>query len=148
MAAPQSKLTPDTTTRITQAIRVGATYALAAQYGGVSYQTFRTWVKRGEAEIERRENPRVKPGSEQWDSEQAFVDFVQALRDAEGAAAVKWLALIDKAAEETWQAAAWKLERRYPRDYGRTVQEVSGKNGGEIPIRITWANEQGNDGDA
>lgn len=125
----QSKLTPDTQTRIVQAIRVGATYALASQFGGVSYQTFRTWVLRGEAEIERRENPRVKAGSEQWTGEQPFVDFVQALRDAEGAAAVKWLALIDKAAEETWQAAAWKLERRYPRDYGRTVQEVSGPDG-------------------
>jgi hypothetical protein len=30
--------------------------------------------------------------------------------------------LIDKAAGEgTWQAAAWKLERRYPESYGRTV---------------------------
>jgi len=136
MASPQSRLTPDTLTRVIQAIRVGATYELAAQYGGVSYRTFRNWVLRGEAEIERRENPRVKAGSEQWDGEQPFVDFVQALRDAEGAAAVKWLALIDKAADTTWQAAAWKLERRYPSDYGRTVQEVQGKDGGAIAISI------------
>ena len=36
-----------------------------------------------------------------------------------------WLAKIEQAANQGhWQAAAWKLERRYPQEYGRTVQNV------------------------
>jgi hypothetical protein len=49
---------------------------------------------------------------------------------------VKWLARIEQAASEHWQAAAWKLERRYPKDYGRSVQqhEVGGPDGGPLTI--------------
>lgn len=97
--AARSKLTPDVQERICQAIAIGATYDLAAKYGGVDYRTFHRW----------RESNR---------------QFCQAVEDAEGRAVVGWLAKIEKAANEgAWQAAAWKLERRYPADYGRTVQD-------------------------
>jgi len=111
-----SKLTPKTQERIIGAIRVGATYALAAQYGGISYDTFNNWM--------------IKGGNA---SRGKYFDFFNAVKSAEGDAAVKWLALIDKAAAETWQAAAWKLERRYPGDYGRTVQSV--EHSGRIDVR-------------
>ena len=124
MAGRPTKLTPAVQDRILQAVNVGATYELAAQYGGVAYSTFNNWMARGRAEIERRESPRVAEGSKQWDTEQLYVEFVEALKGAEGNAAIKWLALIDKAAVDTWQAAAWKLERRYPEDYGRQVQDL------------------------
>lgn len=119
-----SKLTPETQQRIVQAIEVGATYELAAQYGGVHYDTFRRWMEQGGA---------AKAGR--------FFEFYEAIKAAEGKAAIKWLALIDKAAVDTWQAAAWKLERRYPRDYGRTVQEVSGPDGGAIHFRVVYDDE-------
>jgi hypothetical protein len=48
---------------------------------------------------------------------------------------VGWLAKIEAAANEgAWQAAAWKLERRYPHEYGRSAVEVSGRDGGAIKI--------------
>jgi len=122
-----SKLTPKTQERIIGAIRVGATYALAAQYGGVAYNTFNEWMKKGEAA-----------------NRGAYREFYDAIKSAEGDAAVKWLALIDKAAAETWQAAAWKLERRYPSDYGRTVQSV--EHSGEMLISLTWG-ENGDNAD-
>lgn len=114
--ARKSKLTPETQKRITDAIRVGATYELAAQYGGVAYNTFNEWMKAGEA---------ADTGNKR--------EFYDAVKSAEGEAAIKWLAVIDRAAAEQWQAAAWKLERRYPRDYGRQVHEITGKDG-ETPI--------------
>ena len=43
-----SKLTPECQARIVQAIEVGATYELAAGYGGISYETFRRWMNAGE----------------------------------------------------------------------------------------------------
>jgi transposase len=95
----RSKYTPDVVARIVKAIELGSTYELACHYAGIRYETFRVW---------QEEKP-------------AFSALVKA---AEGNAVVKWLSEIEKAAEEgSWQAAAWKLERRYPQTYGRTVQE-------------------------
>lgn len=113
-------LTEDTIGRIVTALSQGATYLLAAKYGGVSYNTFNEWCKRGAAELDRREG-NVKEGTRQWESEQIFVEFYEATQKAEAQAAVGWLAKIEKAASDgAWQAAAWKLERRYPDRYGRT----------------------------
>lgn len=107
MARP-TKLTSDTIERLNQAIRLGATYALACQYAGIDYTTFRGWMVQGE---------RAKSGP--------FFEFFQAIKSAEGAGAVRWLTTIERAAEEgVWQAAAWKLERRYPQQYARKPVEV------------------------
>ncbi len=100
-----TKLTPETQERIVRAIRVGATYELAAQFGGITYQTFLNWMTRGQGSRRGR-----------------YFEFFEAVKRAEGEAAIKWLALIDKAAATTWQAAAWKIERRYPQWYGRRVE--------------------------
>lgn len=105
MARP-TKLTPAVQKRIVTAIKQGATYELAAQYGSITYKTFNEWMKQGEQ-----------------DSEGEFCEFCEAIKKAEGDAAVKWLRVIEAAGKESWQAAAWKLERRYPHDYGRQVQE-------------------------
>ena len=49
---------------------------------------------------------------------------MQAVKKAEGTGAVVSLERIHAAAAEgAWQAAAWLLERRFPHEYGRTVQE-------------------------
>ena len=102
--AARSKYTPKAVEDICTAIRLGATYKLAAAYAGVEFETFRQWRL-------------TKPA------------FSAALKDAEGQAAVTWLARIEQAAKDgTWQAAAWKLERRYPEDYGRTIQDVRHKH--------------------
>ena len=106
--ARKSKLTPETQARIVEAIELGATYELAAQYGGVAYNTFNDWMKEGAA---------AQAGVK--------VEFYEAIKAAEGNAVTGWLRKIEAAATDgNWQAAAWKLERRYPRDYGRTVQDV------------------------
>lgn len=96
-AGRKTKYTPDTVKRILDAIQMGATYELAAGYGGISHTTFYEWIN-------------TKP------------EFSDALKEAEGKAAVGWLAKIEKAANDgAWQAAAWKLERRYPNNYGKSV---------------------------
>lgn len=125
-----TKLTADVQTRIVQAITMGATYELAAQYGGVSYRSFNNWINRGTAEMERREGSRVKEGTATWQREQRYLDFLHAIKAAEGRAAVGWLAKIEQAANDgNWQAAAWKLERRYPANYGRRVVDTRHSGG-------------------
>lgn len=101
----KTKLTPDVLERITRAIELGATYEMAAQYGGITFETFRVWRAKNAA-------------------------FSDAIKEAEGKAVVGWLDKIETAATEgSWQAAAWKLERRYPREYGRTDKAI------EVTIR-------------
>ena len=113
MARP-TKYTPERVEKILQAIELGATYELASSYGGVDYMTFNRWRER-------------------------YSEFRDAIRAAEGKGATKWLAKIEQAASDgAWQAAAWKLERRYPHSYGRTVQNVehTGKDGAPFTIVI------------
>jgi transposase len=97
--------------KLEQAILIGATYELAALYAGVSKRTFERW---------RKEFDTAKDGT-------PLAQLRDRLLQAEGRAAVTWLAKIEKAASEgNWQAASWKLERRYPDQYGRTgVQKLA-----------------------
>lgn len=105
------KLTPDVRERLLQAVRLGATHELACMYAGVSVDSFARY--------------------------RTDADFAEDVKRAEGQAALGWLAKIEKAATDgNWQAAAWKLERRYPDVYGRRVQQLehSGPGGGPIPL--------------
>lgn len=141
MARP-TKLTPETQAEICRALEMGATFELAAQFGGVSYASFNEWRKRGEAELARREG-NVKPGTRKWETEQPFVQFFEATKKAEARAAIGWLAKIEKAANDgSWQAAAWKLERRYPERYGRKRVDTDITSGGEkLTFEIQYADD-------
>lgn len=111
-AGRKSKYSPERVKLILDAIRVGSTYALAAAWGGISDDTLDEWKKK-------------------------YSDFAESFRKAEGEAALKRLARIDKAGREgDWRADAWWMERRYPDAYGKTVHnEISGPNGGPIAIK-------------
>ena len=113
-----TKISKAVTDRVIEAIKSGATYELAAQYAGISYSTFNNWMLKGE------------------EGHKDFLQFLQQVKEAEGKAAITWLQMIDTAAAESWQAAAWKLERRYPQSYGKQVVEHQGKDGGEILIKV------------
>ena len=108
--------------KLTQAIRLGATYRLACDYAGITEETFYQWRN-------------AKP------------EFSEAIKLAEGEGALKSLAVIERAANgvkgedgeyilaPTWQAAAWKLERRYPDMYGKQRLELTGADGGPIIVK-------------
>lgn len=117
MARP-TKYNEATCKKITDAIRVGATFGLACAYAGISEDTFARWRER-------------------------YADFADAVKEAEGGAVVGWLAKIEKAANDgTWQAAAWKLERRYPREYGRQVVEQ--EHTGGLTVRVVYEDVDAN----
>lgn len=98
MAGRNTKYTPETIKKITDAIALGSTYEHACLYAGIHYATFFEWMKRPE--------------------------FSDAVRDAEARAVIGWLAKIEKAANDgNWSAASWKLERRFPEHYGRKSTE-------------------------
>ena len=117
MARPV-KYTAERADKLIQAIRVGATFRLACQYAGISEDTFARWM----------DGQRGAPA-----------DLADRVKEAEGSGAIGWLAVIEKASVKSWQAAAWKLERRYPHEYGRTVQET--EHSGDITIRFVDADD-------
>lgn len=107
MAGRKPKYDEDRVTKVLEAISIGATYELAAKYAGISKDTLDRW---------RRQK----------------ADFAVRCDEAEGRAGIGWLAKIEREANNgDWRAASWKLERRYPNDYGKTVQENqhTGKDG-------------------
>ena len=112
-----SKFTRQVRDSILQAISVGAPLGLAAQSAGVTYDSLRLWLKRGEKQ---------KHGE--------FRDFYIALKAAEARLAVKLLAIIDKAAfDGSWSAPAWKMERRFPKHFSRRGREDTAPQQGQAP---------------
>lgn len=91
-----SKYTPEMVHELTRALTLGATRGHACKVAGISEDAFARYMK--------------------------IEDFAEAVKKAEGKGILQWLAVIEKAAlNDNWQAAAWKLERRYPEQYGRSV---------------------------
>jgi len=113
--------------KLVQAILIGATYELAALYAGISGKTFLRW---------RQEAETARPGT-------PLAQLRDRLSEAEGKAAVGWLAQIEAAARNgNFQAAAWKLERRYPKEYGRQPLDPDAQAIPDIHVHIHTARER------
>jgi len=101
-----SKLTPDLQARIAAFLGAGAYIETAASAAGVSKQTLYNWLRLG------------SEGQEPYDS------FLDAVEKAQGEADIRDLKTIrDAASKGVWQAAAWRLERRHPGEWGRRRPE-------------------------
>ena len=109
MRGKKVAITSDHVERIVQALRVGATYERAAQYAGISEDTLSRWRKRAE---------HATPDS-------LLGQLRDRMRQAEGRAAVGWLAIINTAAQVDWKAASWLLSHRYPEAYGSSLHKVA-----------------------
>lgn len=126
---------PEITTAIVEAIEMGNYVETAVQYAGVSKSTFYNWMDRGTSERDRLlANPDAEPNP----TEVPFMEFVDAVEKASAKAEVRNVAIIQKAAPTTWQAAAWWLERTRGRKYARKMDtEISGPDGGGIRIDVS-----------
>lgn len=100
------KLTPERHQLIVNALRVGATYEVAAGHAGIVRSTLSNWLRRG------RESKSGK-------YRDLYLDAVKARsRPVVGA-----LVTINKAAAGgDWKAAAWIAERRHPEAYSTVAQ--------------------------
>lgn len=129
MARP-TKLNAETQERIITAIRAGNYIETAAAYAGINKTTLYDWMKRGEREKQRvAKDARLKIRK----AEQPFVEFSNAVQRALAEAEVRDVAIIAKAAEEQWQAAAWRLERKFPEKWGKRQIEIEHK--GQVEVR-------------
>jgi transposase len=111
-----SKRTPEREARLYEALRAGNTRKASSAYAGIDQSTLEAWMHR-------------------------FPDFADAIVKAEADAEIRNVAIIQKAASDTWQAAAWWLERRRSADY-RQKQELLGADGGAVQIRVRFEDKE------
>jgi transposase len=93
-----TKLTPEMQAKIVAAIQIGNYPEIAALAAGISQKTFYRWMAEGE------DKPAGHP----------LRSFFDDVRKAKASAEIQKIVVIAKAANESWQAAAWWLERTRP----------------------------------
>ena len=117
-----TKLDERTQEKIISAIKAGNYIETAAAYAGISKNTLYEWLKRGEREkqrVEKSNKAKIKK------SEEIYVIFTDAVEKALAEAEMRDVLIIGKAAEKEWQAAAWRLERKFPDRWGRKLNVES-----------------------
>ena len=94
-------LTEETKNRLINAIRSGSYYDAACGYAGISYQTFRNWIKRGEK------------------GEEPFFEFLEELKRAEHHGELQAVLEWRRHFSQDWRACATFLERRHPAKWAK-----------------------------
>ena len=111
------KYSNEITEEICKYLRAGNNQHDSAILSGISEETFYDWQR---------------PESKQYHSE-----FSEALKKAENECKARNIAFVQKAAEKTWQAAAWYLERRYSNEFAlKQINELVGKDGQPLNISV------------
>lgn len=100
MARP-SKFTPEVALSILNFVRSGNSQDAASQASGINPATYYNWQKKASAGDKR------------------YVKFFEDVKQAKAEAEVRNVMIISDAAEKSWQAAAWWLERRNPDVWAR-----------------------------
>lgn len=104
-------------------IKSGNYASVVCKYFGIDESTWYRWLEKGE---------RIK------NENNIYRKFFNAIKKAEATAEGRNVAIIQDAAQTTWQAAAWYLERKYPDRWGKKDQMDLNHSGG-IEIKVDWS---------
>ena len=115
-----TKLNERTHEAIVLAVRKGNYVETASEAAGITAATFYNWMERGEADAEAGKQT-------------IYFDFFEAIKRAKAESEqIDLDHIADAAGKGNWQAAAWRLERRFPSKWGKQDKlqlEHSGKIG-------------------
>lgn len=117
-----TKLTKELQAKVIEAVRAGNYIETAAAYAGISKPSLYDWMKRG-----NNQNKGI------------YRDFLNAIEKALADAEMRDVLIIGNAAKENWQAAAWRLERKFPDRWARKDKiqaEVNHSGGISTKIEI------------
>lgn len=103
-------LTPELQQKVCTAIELGNYIETAAAYVGVRKETLYDWMRRG---------ARYHRGDKGSEDDAIFGEFSDAIDTALAKSEVRDIMAVDRGAKKHWQAAAWKLERRFQNRWGR-----------------------------
>ncbi len=129
----KTKLTAHVRDEVCAAIEQGANVAMRCYNGGISKQTYLTWIKRGETARELEDKGEKAPPEEQ-----PYLVFLDAVEDATANYGAQLQQVIYSAALRDPAEARRELQRLYPQDYAPPAvrAEVSGKAGGPVTIAV------------
>lgn len=115
-----TKLNEQTQAVLVDAIRKGNYIDNAAAMAGITESSYYLWIERGEADIEAGKTT-------------TYSEFSEAIKRAKAEGEqIDLDHIADAAGKGNWQAAAWRLERRFPTKWGKQDKlqlEHSGKIG-------------------
>lgn len=115
------KLTSDLIERLGNALKAGNYIETACDYVNINRSTFYGWLKEAE-------EPDAKP---------LLIELANTVRLSRAEAEMRNVLRIQKAADDSWQAAAWWLERSQPKKWSKqTNVELSGVSGGAINLAV------------
>jgi len=121
------KLTPEVEEIILRHLRTGAFAKHACEAAGIDHRTFRNWLERGE------------------EGEKPYVAFMVKVRKVRAEDAIRSQSIITRAQmsriDGDWKAAAWALERKYPKEYGQAAMQAAAG----VTVRSGGATASGND---
>lgn len=114
-----TKLTAASGECICTAVRAGIRPEVAARYCGTSPRSYYRWMALGRAS----------------DADPLHADFAEAVEQALAEWEARDILIIGEAAKNDWHAAAWRLERRLPKVYGkRERHEIANADEGSFKI--------------
>ncbi len=131
MAGRRSILTKKARDAIVTELREGGLTRDAAAIAGVCVDTVRRWQREGARAMRDRVDRNIAIPR----NRRAQVEFAREVAKAKAMARKDALGCIRGAMADSWQAAAWYLERTAPGDYGtKTGVEISGPEGGPVQV--------------
>jgi len=121
MAGRKPKLTKELIENLRKALEAGNYIETACDYVGISRTTLYRWLAEGEQD-------KAKP---------LFRELSNTVTRSRAVAEMRNVYKIQQAAEESWQAAGWWLERSHSKKWGRQQKvELSGVEGSPINISL------------
>lgn len=118
--ARKTKLTKDLIEQAEKLIKLGNYNTTVTQYLGIHQSTWYKWMQDGE---------NAKSGLKK--------ELFDRIKSAESHAEIRNVQLIQNAGNNTWQAAAWYLERKFPDRWGnKEKMQLSGDVGVQIVDNI------------
>lgn len=124
MAGRKTKLTKELIREAETLIEAGSYAVTVCAYLGIGETTWYRWLKEGEA---------AKSGLKR--------EFWEAIIQADARAEIGNVAVIRKAAENDWRAAAFFLERRFPKKWGRkrrTTADMEHEGSDTLKIKVDY----------
>lgn len=106
----KGKYTPEKVKEICKTLETGMSNRDACILNDITEETFYTWIE-------------------------THPEFSEAVKKAHSKNKQRSVLLIQKAAEQTWQAAAWWLERKYKDEYAKR-EEITGKEGNPLYDKV------------
>ena len=123
--------------------RGGASKEVAANVCEISKVTLYAWINRGAA-TEQKILAAEEKGDEYTPTkdESLYYEFMNAYRRAESECELADYVCIGNAASMgDWRAAAWRLERKNPKRYGKQAVTLGGADGNSLTINISYGDD-------